>query len=374
MALEPATEEKQQMLASMASEYGISEATAEACLIAAGWDPVGAQRIASMNRVEYLLVNFRFTGKNPIPHGGLLSILLRRGGSEPVHFVGLVMDGYEYVEQVSPHFPASDFLKAITHPNKLPKDETPWFRLRDAILLNIDPAIISHLFTLTGGKTSELTTDGNVTEHNDLKDALTKLLKPAIDNIYMESITLEISADFQNGFQYDNLMESFGQRGPEEKIKHAEKPPASKDEVFKVYLKGSVIIEPQRGVPVEDLQVGDTIICDIIDSQPVALQVGKMLGIYRRGVWFPAKGKIVELEDSLAGTKRITIRAGHGIYIITRALNSVRIRVSENELESILRRIEHQRDQTVRSAASMLPVVLVILSLALALTILLHRG
>jgi hypothetical protein len=68
------------------------------------------------------------------------------------------------------------------------------------------------------------------------------------------------------------------------------------------------------------------------------------------------------------------MRAGHGIYIVTRALNSVRVKVSENELDSIMRRIEHQRDEAIRSAASVLPVVLVILGVALALTILLHRG
>ncbi len=362
------------MTRTLEQEFGLTSATAEACLIAAGWDLAAAKRVAGMNKVGHLLVNVRFTGKNPIPHGGLISLLLSRDKPEPVFFVGLVLDGYEYVDEVSPHFPASDFIKAIIHPNKVPRDENSWIRLRDSILLNIDSDIINHLFSLTPGKTTELTKSGKMTERDTLKEALSNLLKPAIDNIYMESVKLEISAEFINGFQYDNLMESASvvDTGEEDEDEH--KHALSKEEEFKVYLKGAVIIEPQRGVPVEDLEIGDTIICDVIDPQPVALQVGKMLGIYRQGVWFPAKGKIVDLADSLSGTKKITIRAGHGIYIISRALNSVRIRVSENELESIMRRIERQREEAVRSAASMLPVVLVILSLALALTILLHRG
>lgn len=374
MAAEPTTEEKRQMISTIASEFKVPEATAEAYLIASGWHVSGAQRIASMNRLEHLMVNLRFMGRNPIPHGGLLSILLRRGKIEPEHFVGLMLDGYEYLEEVSPHFPHSDFIKAITHPHKLPKDESAWYRIRDSILLGFDQATVNHLFSLTGGRVSEFGEDGTVNEHDDLKDALQRLLKPAIDNIYMESVTLEISAEFLNGFQCDNLMENFRLEEPRKKSAHIEETAQPTEEVFKVYLKGNLIIEPHRGIAVTDLQVGDTIICDIIDPQPVALQVGKMLGIYRRGVWFPAKGKIVELGDSLAGTRKITIRAGHGIYIIARSINSVRIRVSESELDSILRRIEYQRDQAVRSAASVLPVVLVILSLALALTILLQRG
>ena len=125
---------------------------------------------------------------------------------------------------------------------------------------------------------------------------------------------------------------------------------------------------------ISNLGIGDSVVCDIIDTQPIAIQVGKMLGIYRRGVWFPAKGRIVGIEDSQSGMKRISVRAGHGIYIIARALNSVRIKVSENELDSIMRRIEYQHDEAIRSAASVLPVVLLILGMALALTILLHRG
>ena len=106
----------------------------------------------------------------------------------------------------------------------------------------------------------------------------------------------------------------------------------------------------------------------------MAVEVAKMLGIYKRGVWFPVNARIVEIEEDEVGTTRITMRAGQGIYIIARALSSVRIKVSENELESIMRRVDAKRDEKVRSAVSMLPVILIILGIALALAILLQRG
>ena len=375
MGPEPTTEEKQDKITNLAVEFNIPESTAEACLIAASWDEDGARRVARLNRVEYLLVNIRFLGKNPIPHGGLLSLLFYRDSPRPIHFIGLVLDGYDYFEQVSPYHPPHDFIKAIANPNKLPKDEMPWFRVRDSVLLSLEPALIQSLFTFSGEKTTELRKDGRVVEHDPLKDTLMKTIKPAIDNIYMESIHFELSTSFLNGFQYDNLIGQFNKEAQKaEETAEPGKPPRPIEEVFKVYLKGQFVIDPNRGIAVKDLGTGDTVICDIIDPQPIAIQVGKMLGIYRRGVWFPAKGRIVGIEDSQSGTKRISIRVGHGIYIVARAINSVRIKVSENELDSIMRRIEFQHDEAIRSAASVLPVVLLILGMALALTILLHRG
>ncbi len=86
------------------------------------------------------------------------------------------------------------------------------------------------------------------------------------------------------------------------------------------------------------------------------------------------KGKIQSIEEGLSGTKKITLLAGRGIYILTTALSSVRVKVSENEMDSILRRIEIQREESVRSLVGMLPLAFIILGVALALTILLQRG
>jgi hypothetical protein len=364
LADETITEEQQQMVDLIASEFGMSESTARACLIAAGWDAAAAAKVAGLNRVDHLLINLRFMGKNPLPHGGLIAILLRRGSAKPERLIGLTLDGYEYIEDVSPYLPATDFIKSIVQPYKQQRENSPWYTLQQSILLNFSSESIGQLFKLMGdSRVSEFDSDGKLKEQNPLKDAVVRLIHSPIDDHFMESVKLETSIQPLNGFQYDNIKDLF-----------TEESPPSGDAAGTKKLKGQLVIDPHHGIRVEELKEGDTIICDIIDTSPLSVEVGKMLGIYRRGVWFPARGKIISIEDTLSGTKKITMRTGHGIYVVTTALGSVRIKVGENELDSILRRIEYQRDETVRSAMSLLPLALVILGVALALTILLQRG
>jgi hypothetical protein len=366
-------DEKQQLIEKLSSEHGIPVETAEACLIAAGWDLDTAVRLAGLNKVEYLLINLRYTGKNPLPHGGLVSILLKEHSNEPEQITGMALDGFEYIEDISPHLPASDFVKAIVNPAKHRRDNSPWLSLRQTILIHLTKDAVTKLFSLSSGKTVEIGPDGKVADKDPLKEAILGIIRPPIDELFMESVRLEASVEFLNGFQHDNLRDIYStdKLRPEE---DTEAEPKKTPDAFKVHLKGRLVIDAHHGVVVEDLQIGDIIICDIIDPSPVATEVGKMLGVYRNRVWFPAKGKIDSIEDSLSGTKRITMRAGQGIYIVATALSSVRVKASENSLDSILRRIELQRDESVRSALGLLPLALVILGVALALTILLQKG
>lgn len=377
MPFEETTEENAELVESLVSGFGIPKDTAEACLIATGWDIEAAKKVADLNRVQHLLINIRFLGKNPLPHGGLISILLSRGSREPEHIIGLTIDGYEYIDEISPHFPPADFIKAILYPPRRNRGDSTWLSMKQSIVLNLTLEAVEGLFHTGGGETLvEVGDDGTLKEHDPLKDAVRELLKHLIDELFMESVKIEIAAEFLNGFQHDNLKlllrDETGETDeePEEKESQSHLP----DVGFKVQLRGRLIIDPHQGVLVEDLQVRDTIICDIIDISSIATEVGKMLGAYKRGVWFPIKGKIISIKDGLSGTKRINLIAGRGIYIVTSALSSVRVKVSEKEIDSILRRIEHQREESVRSLLGILPLALIILGIALALTILLQRG
>ncbi len=377
MPIELTTEEKAALVESLTSDFGIPEEAAEACLVAAGWELEAAKKVANLSRVQHLLVSIRFLGRNPLPHGGLISILLARGATEPEHIIGLTIDGYEYIEEISPHFPASDFIKAILYPPKRNRGDSTWLSVKQSIILSLTPEAVEELFSNGGGETiAEVSDEGTLLEHNPLKDAISELIKHHLDELFMESIKIEIAAEFLNGFQHDNLKLLLSDETVEKDEDPEEKKPKPHlpDVAFKVQLRGRLIIDPHQGVPVEDLQVGDTIICDIIDISSIATEVGKMLGAYKRGIWFPINGRIISLKEGLSGTKRIILVAGRGIYIVTSALNSVRIKVSEKEIDSILRRIEHQQEESVRSVLGMLPLALIILGIALALTILLQRG
>lgn len=370
-------EEKDKLVQSLASEFGITEDTANACFIAASWDEEAARRVASLNRVQHLLINLRFTGKNPLLHGGIVSILLAHGEPEPEHLLGITIDGTEYIEDISPHFPPIDFIKAILYPPRRSRGHSTWLSLKQSLILNMDSESVEALFSIGGEKTSEVDENGTIQEYDPLKDAVSNLVKPVIDDLFLESIKLEISAEFLNGFQHDNLKLLLKEKDPEDEGLEetgTEKRQSRKPETFKVRLRGRLIIDPHKGVPVEDLEVGDTIICDIIDISSVAIEVAKMLGAYKRGIWFPIKGKIQSIDEGLSGTRRITLLAGRGIYILTTALSSVRVKVSESEMDSILRRIDIQREESVRSLLGMLPLAFIILGVALALTILLQRG
>ena len=352
MSSELTTEEKRRMVESLASEHGIPEDKAEACLVATDWDVEGAGRIATLNTVDHLLINLRFFGKNPLTHSGLISILLKREVEQPEHIIGLTRDGHEFIDEVSPFYPAPDFMKAILSPPRQVRGNSTWLSLQQSIIYVFNGDSIEEFFSIGDEKVAEFDADGRLQEHTPLKDAVVQLIKPVIDDLFMESTRLEVSTEFLNGFQYNNLKQV-----PQEKAAEPEQEqPTKQAETFKIYLTGRLIIDPHRGVPVEDLEENDTIV------------------IYNKGVWFPAKGKIVSIEDGLMGAKKIIIRSGPGIYIITSALHSVRVKVSEDEMDSILRRIEHNRDESVRSALGILPIALIILGVALALTILLQRG
>ncbi len=374
MSDEEEIDDKQLLVEQLASELAIPAGTAEACLVAAGWDLETAMRLAKLNKVEYLLINLRYKGKNPLPHGGLVSILLKENSEEPEHMVGLALDGYEYIEDISPHLPASDFIKAVVKPAKLQRENSPWLSLKQTILIYLTKEAVTELFSLGSGRTVGVDPDGKVADRTPLKDAVISFIRSPIDELFMESTKLDVSVEFLNGFQYDNLRDIYKKEDPVQEEEERKLVSEKKADNFQVQLKGRLVIDAHHGVVVEDLVVGDIIICDIVDPSVVAVEVGKMLGVYRNNVWFPARGKIVSIEDSLSGTKRITMRAGHGIYIVATALSSVRIKASETSLDSIMRRIEIQRDESVRSALGLLPLALVILGVALALTILLQKG
>ena len=252
MAPDENTDEQKALIATLVSEYGISENSAEACLVATEWDMEGAKRVASLNEFSYLLVNFRFTGKNPIPHGGLVSILLNKSMQEPEFCFGLVLDGYEYLEDVSPYLPEFDFIDAILQPGKFPRDDTPWRKLKSVLYSNLTTDSTTPLFSIETGKVSEVGDKGQIIERDPLRDAVSALIKPGIDDIYVESVKLEIYTNLLNGFQYENLMENF--RVDESDDVLAEIPGTTKksEEFFKVHLMGQFIIDPHHGLVIED--------------------------------------------------------------------------------------------------------------------------
>ncbi|HDS29724.1 MAG TPA: hypothetical protein ENN67_01635 [Firmicutes bacterium] len=160
----------------------------------------------------------------------------------------------------------------------------------------------------------------------DVRDALTEMFRVILEEIFYKRIeVLDVDYEFMTSAQYDEAMENLGYKPPT-RPKSTESEAGEEKEPFKLYLKGRMLIDPTGGTPVENLDIGHIVYCDILDRSEVAQSAAQMIGAYKRGLWLPVRGTISEIEKIEGERWRLRIKLASGIYIDTIAFSNLRIR------------------------------------------------
>jgi hypothetical protein len=161
---------------------------------------------------------------------------------------------------------------------------------------------------------------------DSLVDRLRGMFKFALEEITYKRIEeLEVDYDFMTSAKYSEILERLGIKPPD-KAKARTEAGSEEKETFRLFLKGRILIDPTGGTPVDELDLGDLVFCDILDRSEVAQSAAQMIGVYKRGLWMPVRGRIKEMKRLEGDRYRIRIKLATGIYIDTVAFQNLRVR------------------------------------------------
>jgi hypothetical protein len=134
---------------------------------------------------------------------------------------------------------------------------------------------------------------------------------------------------------------------------------------LKVYLKGQFLIDPIEGVLVHELQLNDMVYFELTDRSDVAVTVGRLLGAYKKGLWLPVKGKIIEIQDATGGRKKFRLKAAKGVFIDVLSIGDVKIRTL-----NLSTRERIAKGQELKADTSMIPILIAVSLLAFLIVVL----
>ncbi len=189
--------------------------------------------------------------------------------------------------------------------------------------------------------------------------AIHSMIGAALEDFYMKRIEpLEVNCVFYTQLQYDEMLENLGLKPrvktEEEKIREEEA-----KEVFKLYLKGRFTIDPVTGTPVAQLNVGDLVFCEIADRSEVAQSAAHSIGAYKRGLWLPIRGVIIEITQTREDHVRVRLKIGPGMFLDALAFGSLRVRCKPMSIDS---QIQEATSQVVAANPMSLMIGLVLIA------------
>lgn len=197
-------------------------------------------------------------------------------------------------------------------------------------------------------------------------EILHSMICAALEDFYMKRIEpLEVDCVFYTQMQYDEMLETLGLK-PREKTKEEKIREEEASQVFKLYLKGRFTIDPVGGTPVQQLKAGDIVYCEIADRSEVAKSAAHSIGAYKRGLWLPIRGVILEITKSGDDHVRVRLKIGPGMYLDALAFASLRVRCRPLSIDG---QIQEATSQVVASNPMSLVIGLVLIAVVVVVIV-----
>jgi hypothetical protein len=316
---------------SLAQELRVSEDLAHMALSEAQGELEKARAILKDLLPRYLTVKVRYLAVKGDGGGGLIFLCMEKDSPEMLIFDTIVESDRAWVKSTRVHWSSDLFYRLFRdyfHENTTGSKVFDAQRLRQALSARISPAQLMPLFELWDQPKREIIPEARMVEEPTHPGSiLHSLFAAALGDALVEKVVVDLDYDFYSNQQFEVIRRSLGLIPP--KPKQAAPAAVEERERFKLFLKGQFVIDPVNGVAVSDLEIGDSAYCDILDRSEVSLSAARLIGAYKRGLWMPVRGRVVEINRAIGERRRIRLKLAPGIYLDVLSFDSLLVRVNE---------------------------------------------
>jgi len=355
----------------LANEFHVSEDLARMVMTESEGELQKVRDILQGMLPNYLVVKTRFISPKPSGGSGVVLIVIKRGERKFLLFRTIYSDDRNWAEDINVHQPVDAFLGLIRDYFKENPSSSRIFdaeKLRKGLKPLQDVGALQYLFDLWDKPKVEVVEEVDpMTEFQDPGTVLTGFFQKTLDDALLDSVQVYLDYDFYTETQFDTISQALGLKLKMKAGMSDVQAITSEDENgFKVYLRGQFVIDALNGVPVQDLEIGDKVYCEITDKTAVAVTVGKMVGAYKRGLWAPIRGTITDIQDTESERKMATVAVAKGVYVNVVSIEDIRIRTLIP-----VTKVHVQEEPEKRSDTSMIPILVGVGLLAFQILILL---
>jgi len=320
---------------------------------------------------RYLVVKARFVSPKSSGGSGVIMLIVKRDENQFLMFRTVYDDSRDWAVPVNVRQSPGSFLNIIKNYFKANPASSKVFdaeKLRKGLQPLQDIAALQFIFELWDRpKVDIVNTRDPAATYDDPAAILTVLLQKTLGEALLDSVDVTLDYDFYTEEQFIPIAEILKLKLETKSAgNETEESTENKKPEFQVTLRGQFLIDAINGTPVQNLAIGDQIYCEIIDKTTVAISLGRMIGVYKRGLWLPIKGRITDIESAESTRKSFTVAIARGVYLNVHAMEDLKIRTSGMTIED---RVSHAQEKT--SEVSMIPILVGVALLAFQILILL---
>jgi hypothetical protein len=268
---------------------------------------------------KYLFIKAKYLSHKTDGSGGLFFICLEKGSTEYIIVKALVYSDREWLREVTVHrLPEmfyqqfSDFIRDHRTSSHIYDSQ----KSKDDFVAAIHPADFAFMFNAWDRPKEDASPESPLPADPSHPAAkLRSIFESYLSNKMLQRIEAEVDYDFYTRTQFDAIREAVDlERAPREKPSIEEAQKEAPEERFKIYFKGQFVIDPISGKPLEQVQVGDLIYCDLLDRNEMALAAARLIGAFKHGMWVPVRGVVVEIQDMMGERRKYRLKLAPGTY------------------------------------------------------------
>ncbi len=361
----------QEMITSLAEELKVSKDLARMAINEAAGELTKAREILDALIPQYLCIKAQFHSQRSKGGSGLVFIIKKKNAHKFLIFRTIYEKNREWAKNFSVHRPPDVFLRIIKDYFEIHSGDMPLFdaqKLKDGLAPLQDAVTLQHLFELWDNpKTNDADTADTKQSLSNPGSILKNLISSVLNEALVDTVNLELDYDFYSDSQFNAIRENFGLLSdtPDEEKNEELTEEKEKDEI-KVYLKGRFMLDPVNGIPVHELNIGDTVYIEILDRTQVAKIVGEVIGAYKSGYWLPIRGKISETDEAVGDSTKFRLHVGHGAYVNVISINDLKVRSFHLTFRERITKAQEDSSNT-----SMTPILVAVALLAFLIMVLL---
>lgn len=327
----------QYSITSLAQELNVSKDLARLAMDEAEGMLEKARDILQGLIPKYVFVKAKYSSRKSDGRNGLLLLCTEKGAESFLFYKAMVASSRDWLQDI-----------VISRPPELmDRILDGFFKEHKSASLEFESAKLGEdLAKVVGGSTLQFMFDGwdkpkpessgapsKNMNNGSTTEKVIEIFETALSEILLQRVAVEVDYDFYTPSQFAPIAAALGidlavQKSEETPRDAQEEKPKEVEDKFKLYLKGQFIIDPTGGTLVNDIKVGDFAYCDITDRGEVALAAGRLIGAYKKGLWLPIRGAVVEVLDMAGDRKQYRVQVAQAIFVDVLSFTGFRIRTN----------------------------------------------
>ncbi len=349
----------------------MSEELTESAAPQAGGESSDAGEAPDSMHPKYLYVKAKYIVSEFEGICGLIFLCLDKDGHGFSFIRTIAERNVEWINSINMSGSPETFYRIFNEQAKNPKQGSTLYeakKITEGLTSQLKPSLFQEFFKIWQAFGSE--SAGTIPQNSsysgtpeagvdNIASALEETVRLSLEEVLLKRLEyFEADYNFLTSVHHDLMMTNLG-LSTSEQADGSGKTGQVIEDTFKLYLKGNFLIDPAFGARVQDLEEGDFVYCEILDRSEVALSAARMIGAYKRGLWLPVRGRILEIEEKEDERCRFRLQLAKGVYLDTLSYINLRIRTEDYKSAAKRQLPEPETAAPTNSLALLVGVVLV---------------